>query len=92
MASIVALVARCHTDYFSTRNNSNRNHSCIFHAARHLRLIDSDETGFGWSNAEICDLSDRIRITVDSDPNALDELPSDIRIKLFEGLNLSSAA
>ena len=59
---------------------------CIFQAAEHLRLVWPGATGFGWNNAEICDLSDRIRVSIESDPTVLDGLPENIRVKLLEGL------
>ena len=34
---------------------------CVFHAAHFLRLVETGETGFGWNNAQICDLAERIR-------------------------------
>ncbi len=61
---------------------------CIFLAAQHLRLVAPDETGFGWNNAQICDLSDRITVSIESDPTMLDALPNHVRVKLFDGLNL----
>jgi hypothetical protein len=64
---------------------------CVFHAAHHLRLVDSGDTGFGWNNAEICDLTDQVRAAIESDPTVLDDFPTDTRVKLFEGLNISSA-
>ena len=65
---------------------------CIFRAAEHLCFVSPGETGFGWNKAEICDLSDRIRASIEFDPTMLDALPNDVRAKLFEGLNLSPAA
>ncbi len=65
---------------------------CIFRTAQHLRLVAPDETGFGWNNAQICDLAGRVRVSIDSDPTVLDALPNHVRVQLFEGLNLSPAA
>ncbi len=64
---------------------------CIFRAADHLCFVSPGETGFGWNKAEICDLSDRIRASIEFDPSMLDALPNAVRAKLFEGLNLSPA-
>ena len=64
---------------------------CIFWAAQHLRLVSSDETGFRWSNAEICDLSDRVRVSIEYDPGVLDDLPQNVKDTLLNGLNISLA-
>ena len=64
---------------------------CIFRTAQHLRLVSSGETGFGWSNAEICDLADRVRISIEYDPAVLDDLPQNMKDKLLDGLNISFA-
>ena len=64
---------------------------CIFQAADHLRLVSPGETGFGWSKAEICDLTDQIRVSIECDSSVLDTLSKDVRDKLLEGLNLSLA-
>ncbi len=60
---------------------------CIFLAAQHLGLVAPDETGFGWNNAQICDLSDKITVSIESDPTVLDALPNAVRVKLFENWN-----
>ena len=49
------------------------------------------ETGFGWSNAEICDLADRVRVSIESDLGILDELPQNVEDKLLSGLNIPFA-
>ena len=49
------------------------------------------ETGFGWSNAEICDLADGVRVSIESDPGILDELPQNVEDKLLSRLNISFA-
>ena len=64
---------------------------CIFRAAQHFRLVSPGETGFGWNNAQICDLSDRIRVSIEYETSVLDQLPQDVRSKLSDGLNLSPA-
>ena len=61
---------------------------CIFLAAQHLHLVSPDETGFGWNKMQISDLSDKVRISIESDPTMLDGLPNHVRVKLLEGLNL----
>ncbi len=60
---------------------------CIFLAAQHLRLVAPDETGIGWNKAQICDLSDKITASIESDPTVLDALPNHVRVKLFENWN-----
>ena len=60
---------------------------CIFLAAQHLFLVAPDETGSGWNKAQICDLSDKIRVSIESDPTVLDGLPNIVRGKLFENWN-----
>ena len=65
---------------------------CVFHAAHFIELVEIGETGFGWNNAQICDLTDRIRVSIESDPTVLDGLPKAIGVKLFEGLNLIAAS
>ena len=64
---------------------------CIFRTAQHLRLVSPGETGFGWSNAEICDLADRVRVSIEYDPAVLDDLPQNVNDKLLDGLNISFA-
>ena len=65
---------------------------CVFHAAHFLRLVEAGETGFGWNNAQIGDLADRIRGRIEYDPTVLDGMPKAIRVMLFIGLRLSTAA
>ncbi len=60
---------------------------CIFLAAQHLFLVAPDETGSGWNKAQICDLSDKIRVSIETDPTVLDDLPNNVRAKLFENWN-----
>ncbi len=60
---------------------------CILQAAHHLRLVAPGETGSGWNNAQICYLSDKIRVSIESDPTVLDDLPNNVRAKLFENWN-----
>ncbi len=62
---------------------------CIFRTAQHLRLVLPGETGFGWSNAEICDLADRVRVSIEYDPAVLDDLPQNVKDKLLDRLNIS---
>ena len=64
---------------------------CVFHAARYLRLVETDQTGFGWNNAEICHLTDKVRVAIESDPTVLDEFPSGVRLTLIDALNLAPA-
>ncbi len=60
---------------------------CIFRAAEHLLLVLPGETGLGWNKEQICDLSDRIRISIESGPTMLDALPNAVRVKLYENWN-----
>ena len=48
---------------------------CVFHAARYLRLVEPSQTGFGWNNAEICNLSDKVRVAIESDPTSKADSP-----------------
>jgi hypothetical protein len=62
---------------------------CVILVAQHLRLISVDETGLGWGRAELCDLSDRVRVSIEYDPGTLDAFPKEVQDLLFEKLNLN---
>lgn len=62
---------------------------CVILAAQHLRLISPKETGLGWGRAELCDLSDRVRVRIEYDPGTLDAFPKEVQDLLFEQLNLT---
>jgi hypothetical protein len=59
---------------------------CIFRSAQCLNLVSPGETGGGWSKAEIYDLADRLRASIECDPGVLDDLPHDVRDELLTRL------
>ena len=51
----------------------------IFQSAHYLQFLPLTTTGFGWSDAEIDELLERIRQHVKDNPTALDGLSEEIR-------------